>query len=139
MNERVIQIRKANKLTQTEFAEKLGFTQANLSSLELGKTVLTETNIRLICLTFGVNEEWLRYGTGEMMDDESMYSEQEKRLLALFRQLSPRAREMLIEYAEKLIADEKALKQPPGGATRPLEAPQEAEKGVNPVHVKKRG
>jgi len=96
-------------LTQAEFAEKLGFTQSNLSFIELGKTPLTESNIRLICLTFGVNEGWLRHGIGEMIDDESIYTDREKRLLALFRELSPRARELLIEYAEKLISDEKAL------------------------------
>ena len=110
MNNRVVEIRKFKKLTQAEFAEKLGFTQSNLSSIELGKTPLTEANIHLICLTFGVNEEWLRHGTGEMMDEEALFSDEEKRLLAFFRRLSPRARAMLIEYAEKLVADEAALR-----------------------------
>jgi transcriptional regulator with XRE-family HTH domain len=110
MNKRVIEIRKFKGLTQNEFAEKLGFTQANLSAIELEKIPLTEANIRLICLTFGVNEEWLRFGNGDMMDDEAQLSEKERQLLAFFRQLSPKAREMLIEYAEKLAADEKALR-----------------------------
>ena len=110
MNKRVMEIRKYKGFTQIEFAEKLGFTQANLSAIELEKVPLTESNIRLICLTFGVNENWLRYGTGEMMDDEALLSDREKRLLAFFRELSPKARVMLIEYAEKLLSDEKALK-----------------------------
>ena len=115
MNKRVIEIRKAMGLNQIEFAQKLGFTQANLSSIELGKTPLTETNINLICLSFGVRQEWLRHGNGEMLDNEALLSGQERRLLALFRELSPRARELLIEYAEKLIADEAALM---GGADK---------------------
>ena len=102
MNDRIVEIRKFKGLNQTEFAKKLGFTQSNLSSIELGKTPLTEANIRLICFTFGVNETWLREGKGDMMDDEALLSDYEKRLMTLFRALSPRAREMLIEYAEKL-------------------------------------
>jgi transcriptional regulator with XRE-family HTH domain len=111
MNKRVVQIRKSNKLSQSEFAKKLGFTQSNLSLIELGKIPLTKTNIRLICLTFGVREEWLRTGGGAMFDHEAMISDKEKRLLELFRQLSETAQDMLIEYAEKLKADERALRQ----------------------------
>jgi hypothetical protein len=61
-------------------------------------------------LTFKVNEEWLREGTGDMMDDEVSLSDYEKRLLELFNELTPLARKMLIEYAEKLVADEKGLR-----------------------------
>ena len=45
-----------------------------------------------------------------MFDDEAALNEREKRLLSLFRDLSPRARVMLIEYAEKITSDEKALR-----------------------------
>jgi transcriptional regulator with XRE-family HTH domain len=110
MNKRVVEIRKHKGLNQTDFAKKLGFTQSNLSAIELGKIPLTEGNIRLICLTFGVREEWLRNGTGDMMDDEAQLSEQERQLLTLFKELSPLAGNMLIEYAQKLISDERALR-----------------------------
>lgn len=110
MNTRLIELRKSLGLKQDEFAKKLGFSQSNLSYIEKGKIPLTEANIRLICLTFGVNREWLVNGTGDMMDDEAHLNDREKRLLELFRGLSPRARTMLIEYAEKPIADEAELK-----------------------------
>ena len=103
MNKRVVQIRKTKGLTQIEFAEKLGFSQSNLSAIELGKIPLTEANIRLICLTFGINEEWFRDGTGEMTDDEALLSELEKKLLLLYRELDQKGKDMLIEYAKKLI------------------------------------
>jgi hypothetical protein len=77
---------------------------------EAGKARFSETTINLICLTFGVREEWLREGKGDMMDDEALLSGYEKRLMTLFRALSPRAREMLIEYAEKLRSDEETLR-----------------------------
>jgi transcriptional regulator with XRE-family HTH domain len=110
MNERVTEIRRAKGLNQTDFARKIGITQASLSLIELGKSKLTEANIRLICLSFGVREEWLRGGTGEMMDEEALLSERERYLLDQFRKLSPKAQIMIIEYVEKLLADEQALR-----------------------------
>ena len=110
IGERIIKLRKEIGLKQAEFGEKLGLTNSAISMIELSKSPVTEANIRLICFTFGVKEEWLRDGIGEMFDAEALLSEKEKRLLALFRQLSPKAQEMLIEYAEKLLSDEAALK-----------------------------
>jgi transcriptional regulator with XRE-family HTH domain len=145
---RIANVRKKLGLTQSQFAEKIGLKFSAISMIELGKAPLTEANIRLICLTFGVREEWLRVGNGEMLNDEALLSERERRLLELFRRLSPQAQQMIIEYAEKLLADERAIrgeppeasKQAPGGTTQPLEAPQEAkpvpeadtEKGESP-------
>jgi transcriptional regulator with XRE-family HTH domain len=116
MNRRVVEIRKYNDLNQTEFAKKLGFTQSNLSAIELGKIPLTEANIRLICLTFSVREEWLRDGKGEMLDNEALLSEYEKWLLVFCRRLSPTAQKLFIEYAEKLLSDEQTLR----GETSPI-------------------
>jgi transcriptional regulator with XRE-family HTH domain len=132
INSRITALRKYLGFNQTQFAKELGVTSAAISAIELGKANIPETNIRLICFTFKVNEVWLRDGVGEMMDDEAALTEYEKRLLAVFRELSPLARKMLIEYADKLISDEEALRggvpeapeQPPQSATKPLEAPQ---------------
>jgi transcriptional regulator with XRE-family HTH domain len=155
---RVNELRKNLGLKQVEFAEKLGLTSAAISAIELDKAPLTEANIRLICFTFKVNEEWLREGKGEMLDEEAMLSEWEKRLLELFRKLSPGSQKDFIEYVEKLVAlatneaglrggSPEAPKQAPEGVTQPLEALQEAKgqkvtddgKGANPIHDKKRG
>jgi transcriptional regulator with XRE-family HTH domain len=138
INNRIIKLRHYLGLKQTQFAQKIGVTSTLINKIEAGKTKVTESNIRLICFTFKVNEEWLREGKGEMLDEETLLSEWEKRLLALFKQLSPKAKEIFIEYADKLIADEQALREeasyrvrkpasPPVGfplePIRPVEAP----------------
>jgi transcriptional regulator with XRE-family HTH domain len=107
---RLSELRKSLGIKQTEFAKKLGLTSAAISAIELGKAPLTESNIHLIALTFGVREAWLETGEGDMMDDEAQLSDQERQLMAFFRELSPLARKMLIEYAKKLVSDEKALR-----------------------------
>jgi transcriptional regulator with XRE-family HTH domain len=110
MKDRLKTLRKSLGLTQGEFGEKVGMTDASISHMESGRTAINNQNVNLICLTFGVNEEWLRYGTGDMLDDEALLPEDEKRLLALSRQLSPRARVLVVEYIEKVISDETAIR-----------------------------
>jgi transcriptional regulator with XRE-family HTH domain len=143
INSRIIELRNHLGLKQTHFAQEIGVTSQLINKIEAGNAKVTETNIRIICFTFKVNEEWLREGKGDMMDEEAQLSEWERRLLAFFRELSPQARKMLYEYAEMLLSNEKALRgeasqNAPGGTTRPLEAPQEAkpaqdtEKGESP-------
>jgi transcriptional regulator with XRE-family HTH domain len=114
--ERITLLRKKLELKQTEFSAELGLKNSTISAIELGKNPLTEANIRLIALTFDVRQEWLREGTGDMMDEEALLTGREKRLLELFRQLSPVAQGMVIEYAEKLRSDEAGLRgeAPPG-------------------------
>ena len=53
-------------LTQTEFGKKVSLTHSVISRVESGSIPLTDHNIKLICLTFGITEEWLRNGEGEM-------------------------------------------------------------------------
>jgi transcriptional regulator with XRE-family HTH domain len=110
INNRITALRKHLELNQTKFAQKIGVTSQHVSMFEAGRARFSETTISLICLTFNVREEWLREGKGDMMDDEAQLSDQERQLLALFRELSPQARKMLIEYAQKLVSDEKALR-----------------------------
>jgi transcriptional regulator with XRE-family HTH domain len=111
MNERIAKIRQALGLNQTQFAGKLGLTSANISSIEHGKSKLTEQSIHLISLTFGVHEEWLREGKDEMFDDDALLSDRERRLLEQFRKLSPIAQQMIIEYTEKILSDEQTLRK----------------------------
>jgi transcriptional regulator with XRE-family HTH domain len=59
-------IRISMKMNQTEFADRLKMAQNTYSHIETGKSPLTDKNIALICLTFGVNEDWLRTGRGGM-------------------------------------------------------------------------
>jgi transcriptional regulator with XRE-family HTH domain len=139
MKDRLVQLRKSLGLTQGEFGKMVNLTDPMISLYESGKRIPNDRVIQLICTTFNIREEWLREGKGEMIDDEALLSEKEKRLLALFEKLSQTAQEMLIAYAKKLRSDEQALR---GEAP---EAPQEGKpkkatkKRINPVHNKDMG
>lgn len=84
MNERVKLIRKNLGLTLDKFGQRLGVGKAALSRIENGSNSLTEQMLRSICREFHVNEEWLRYGTGEMfleLDKEDILMEWAGRVL----------------------------------------------------------
>lgn len=64
MKERIKQIRKSAKLTQQEFAERLGIKQNTVASYEMGRIGISDAVIFSICREFNINEEWLRTGNG---------------------------------------------------------------------------
>ena len=106
MKERIRAIRKALKLNQVEFAERLGMKSTALSMIEVGENPLTEKNIRLICMTFNVNEKWLRTGKGEMF----AASPYEQDFFKLYNNLLPETQEALLRLAKDLLKIQKTGK-----------------------------
>ena len=66
MIDRLKSLRKALKLSQAEFGEKLGVSRDVISNFENGRVELKDNFIQLICLKFSINENWLRTGEGDM-------------------------------------------------------------------------
>ncbi len=67
MNTRIKYVRKeVAKMTLVQFGEKLGVSAASLSAIELGKNNPSDQTVRSICREFGIREEWLRTGEGDM-------------------------------------------------------------------------
>lgn len=66
MNERLKQLREELKLTQQEFADKLGIKRGTIANYEVGRNEPIDAVISLICYKFQVNEDWLRTGKGRM-------------------------------------------------------------------------
>lgn len=69
VGDRLKALRKAENLTQIEFSKRLLISQPYLSGLESGNIAPTSKLIKLICLEFGVNEDWLAAGSGNMYDE----------------------------------------------------------------------
>ncbi|MGL4982391.1 MAG: helix-turn-helix transcriptional regulator [Treponemataceae bacterium] len=107
---RLKELRKHFKLNQTELAEKIGITQSSYSLIESGKISITEQNLKLVCFSFNVNEEWLRLGTGDMFDKEKQLSQIENDLLNEAKKTTPRGKKLILEYAKKIVEDQKALR-----------------------------
>lgn len=66
MKDRIKLLRKELHLTQQEFADQLGIKRNTIATYEIGRNEPIDAVIQLICSKFGVNEEWLRTGEGDM-------------------------------------------------------------------------
>lgn len=126
IGERIRLIRKETGLNQTDFGEKVGLRQSSLGQIESGVRNATDRTIILICEKYGVREEWLRNGTGEMFleTDSTIVSQLsseygldafEKVLIEGFLKMRPEERAVIKTYVRNLIdtltTDETAYKE----------------------------
>lgn len=76
MNERVKYLRKnVLRMSMEAFGKKIGLSKAGISSFEAGKNGISDMAILAICREYGVREEWLREGTGEIFVKKSAEDE----------------------------------------------------------------
>ncbi len=75
LKDRIRQIRKLNKMNQTEFGAKIGVKGNTIGNYELGLRNPSDAVILSICREFNINEEWLRNGTKPMKKNDGDISE----------------------------------------------------------------
>ena len=71
INDRIKAVRKAEKLTQTEFGTRIGVTKNAVVNMEIpGRSKISDNYVLSICREFGIREEWLRAGDGSMKEEK---------------------------------------------------------------------
>lgn len=128
MKDRIKKIRKAVKLTQIQFGEKIGVKGNTVTNYESGLRTPTDAVIKSICREFNVDENWLRTGEGEMFlpvleeDEMALYVsellEDEgdnplytiiKEVMHTYSELSPKSQEVIRDAAAKLLENLKNM------------------------------
>lgn len=116
MKERLIELRKRLKMSQTEFGKRIGLTVSSVSSIEVGSRDIQERHIKLILSAFPqVNEDWLRTGAGQMFLSDAprsldqiirdlSFSEICAKLLYAFDKLAPDQQEAVMVYTRAFVA-----------------------------------
>ena len=100
-------------MTQGGFGERIGLTDAMVSMIESGKNTLQDRTVRLICYTFGVNEDWLRHGKGDMLSPKAK-TDDEKQLLEMFGRLTNEMKQIVLQIVKHLLnADETRARPTP--------------------------
>jgi transcriptional regulator with XRE-family HTH domain len=97
--DRLRTLRKALKLTQSEFAKRLGLKPSSISLIEVGSNELSEKNIKLLHMVFNVNEAWIRTGEGEMFSSAPYETE----FFEIYKGLMPETQAALLDLAKKLL------------------------------------
>lgn len=70
--QRIKLLRKDMGLTQKEFANRIGVTNAHISRIEKELTRPSAALIKLICKTYQVSESWLLQGTEPMSSEDEL-------------------------------------------------------------------
>ena len=118
MKERIKSIRKALKLTQEQFSDKLNLSRNYIAQLEIGTKVPSDRTISDICREYNINEHWLRTGEGEMydlpedrtaaivadlLDKSSPTYDLILHILERFQQLDPVSQEVIDNFIDQLF------------------------------------
>ena len=102
IHERLRAVRSDLGLTQREFCAQIGMAQSTYAYMETGGREIKDAYIKLICKSFGVDEEWVRTGDGQMYLLEATdrdFSE----LLKVYDRLSPALQKYLLGQARELM------------------------------------
>lgn len=67
MNERLKTIRERLKKTLKDVEAETGIENSHYSMMERGKRKVTDRTVKLLASVYGVDENWLRTGNGEML------------------------------------------------------------------------
>lgn len=96
-------------LTQDEFSKKLNISRANVANIESGRVSITERTIQDICRIFSINEDWLRFGHGDIERPPIGKGNELVELIAdLVQTDDDFSKQFIIEYL-KLSDDEKEV------------------------------
>ena len=74
-NERIRELRKYLGLTLVKFGDAIGISNPAVSMIENGKSAVTDRTRSAIVREFGVSEDWLRTGEGDMFPPKSNLDE----------------------------------------------------------------
>ena len=125
INSRISAVIRASGLTKTAFGERLNVSQSHVSRLANGETAPSDRTIVDICREFGVSEQWLRTGEGEMFvrlsrEEEitkfamsivrNPDSEFQRRFVSVLAQLTPEQWQLMEQMAHQLL-DEGSKKE----------------------------
>lgn len=111
---RLKQLRELLDISQVEFAKKTGLDRSSISLFESGKREIQDRHIKLICQTFNVNEDWLRYGNEPIFKEQSLnlvkqivdeykLDKIDEIILINFLKLNPEERKSVISIGQKLL------------------------------------
>jgi DNA-binding XRE family transcriptional regulator len=101
VNGRVRQVRLALGMTRTAFSKAICVSPGCTAEIENGHRAANGRIVRLICLTFGASEIWLKTGKGEMFQSSPV--ERKERILGLFDKLNPKFQEYALTVIDRLI------------------------------------
>jgi transcriptional regulator with XRE-family HTH domain len=116
VNRRIIEIRKALGYKQTKFADELKLSRPFQSGIEINHRKVNDRLVKMICLTYGVNENWLKTGAGEMFDIGNDLKLQ--RIIRNFNKMDDLLQDYVMKYLDWLVEYYEKRPKLPDGAEK---------------------
>lgn len=149
MNERIKELRAALGYTQEEFGKRIGIQRAAINKWEKGINGIADSMVISICREFGVNEQWLRTGEGEMFEQtretvldklcaEYGLDERRRAVIEGFLDLTEKEQEAVLQYLHNVF-DRTAAPATQNAAVPDKEAQRIAESDEYKSLVEKKG
>jgi transcriptional regulator with XRE-family HTH domain len=101
VNKRIRQVRQALGMTQADFSRAIYVSTGYTAGIENEYRAANDRIVHLIGLTFGVSEQWLKTGDGEMFQTSPL--ERKERIVGLFNELNPRFQEYALTVIDRLL------------------------------------
>jgi transcriptional regulator with XRE-family HTH domain len=101
INQRIGEIRKALGYSQEKFGECLKLSRGHIGDIETYKRQVNDRLIKIISITYAVNEEWLKTGAGAMFDDNK--DPRLERIWQNFRKLDPLLQDCVMQHLDMLV------------------------------------
>jgi transcriptional regulator with XRE-family HTH domain len=101
INQRIVTARHALELSQAKFAERVKISNSYMGAIELGTRRVNDRIIKMISMTCGVNENWLKTGGGSMFDNIEDFKLSQ--VIATFKKLDPSFQDYLIKQLDILL------------------------------------
>jgi transcriptional regulator with XRE-family HTH domain len=110
-NERLTQIRLVLRKSPAEFAEALCVSRSYIYGLEKEYRLVNDRIAKLVSMTFGVSEQWLKTGEGPMFDNPD--GETRRRIEVLFDKLRPDFQNYVLRHIDILLELQDKCETPP--------------------------
>ena len=98
---RIIEARKALKISQKDFAKGMCISAQYLSNVEKDCRKVNDRLIKLISMSYGVNERWLKTGEGEMLHKAP--EEKLMRVVSIFNELPSDFQDYALQQLDQLL------------------------------------
>jgi len=101
INQRIKELREKLGLNQRDFSKLLSLSGGYIAGIEVNLRKVNDRLVKLIISQFGVNENWLRIGKGEMFSKKTT-DEKSIRILSLYNDLPPHFQDVVLGIIELL-------------------------------------
>jgi transcriptional regulator with XRE-family HTH domain len=121
VNQRFKEARKALKMTQIDFAKAMCISNGYLADIENDSRKANDRIVKLASMIFGINENWLKNGDGEMFYKSS--DEKITRLVSIFNELPADFQDFVLLHIEQLLKLRENQEKPSSSKEKSHEKP----------------